>query len=141
MLENLIESLNDISKCRYTLGGSYGRVSLQKMSMECTGISMISEGNTKKELYYQLQTLFNWKSAEKRSKMDYIKNCTHHDVFNLHSFDKNEKRDESHIRDYERKGKTVYECITCKKQVSKDVWTKSHIPKDVETLRKMRFER
>ncbi len=140
MLESLIESLNDISKCRYQLSGSYGYVGLQKMSMECTGISEISTGNTKKELYYQLQTLFNWKSAEKRSKMDYVKNCTHHDVFNIHHFEKNEKRDESHIRDYERKGKTIYECITCKKQFTKKQYEESHIPKDVETLRKMRIE-
>lgn len=136
MLENLVERLNDISKCRYRLGGSYGYTSLEKCSMECTGISMVSQGNTKKELYYQLQLLFDWLNHEQNDVMDYIKNCTHHDVFNLHSI-KNEKIDASHIREYEGK----YTCLTCKKEFTKQEYEKSIIPKSAKQLRGMRVER
>lgn len=148
MLENMVKQLNDISKCRYSLTGSYSQVGIYKNSMECTGVSDLSIGNTKKELYYQLRMLLDWHSFEKRSKQDYVKNCTHHDVFNLHSFKDGEKRDESNIREYtETKGKgknkkevTYYQCLTCKKRLSKKVYDQSHIPKDVETLRSMRIE-
>ncbi len=138
MLELLIDQLNDISKCRYSLGGAYGGVNLQKKSMECTGISMLSDGNTKKELYYQLQMLLDWHSYEKRSKADYVKNCTHHDIFNLHSFKEGEKRQSSHINKYEEKGSKYYQCITCNKKVSKAVYEASRIPKSHDELKNMR---
>ena len=134
ILEGLVKQLNDISKCRYQLGHSYGMVHLEKASMECTGISMVSQGNTKKELYYQLRTLLDWHSFEQRSKADYVKNCTHHDVFNVHHFKDGKKENVSHIREY--KGK--YQCITCKKIVSKKEYEQSIIPKSAEELRKMR---
>jgi len=151
MLEDMIENLNEISKCRYQLGHSYGMVHLEQASMECTGISIVSQGNTKKELYYQLQTLFDWLSKEKRSKMDYIKNCTHHDVFNIYmgQFKNGAKHNVSHIQEYERtlgKGKNkktekYYECMTCKKELSKDVYDASIVPKSQTQLANMRIDR
>lgn len=136
MLRDMIDSLNSISKCKYALGGAYGKVSLEKNSMECTGISTISSGNTKAELYYQLSAILDYIRHEKNDKMDYVKNCTHHDVFNLHSFKDGEKRNSSHIREYDGK----FKCITCGKQVTKKVYEDSIIPKDVQTLRNMRVE-
>ncbi len=136
MLENMIEQLNKISKCRYKLGGSYGMVHLEKCSMECTGISMVSQGNTKKELYYQLCTLLEWHHFERRSKQDYVENCTHNDVFNLHGFKKGEKHNTSHIREYNGK----YTCITCKKEFTKEEFEADQKPKSVEQLRKMRID-
>ena len=133
-LESMVKQLNDISKCHYRLSGSYGKTDLEKNSMECTGISMLSQGNTKKELYYQLRMILDWHSFETRSIQDYVKNCTHHDVFNIHNFQKDEKRNESNIREY--KGK--YICLTCQKEFSKKEYEKSIIPKSVEQLRKMR---
>ena len=136
MLESLVEQLNDISKCRYQLGHSYGRVHLEKCSMECTGISMISQGNTKKELYYQLLTLLDWISHEKRDKADYTKNCTHHDVFNIHHIEEGEKIDAGHINKY---GDEI-QCVTCKKTFNEKEYEENHIPKSREELRKMRVK-
>ena len=136
MLKSMVEQLNLISKCRYSLGGSYGKMNLEKHSMECTGISDLSIGNTKKELYYQLRMLLDWYSFEKRSKADYVKNCTHHDVFNIHSFKDGEKRNASHIHEYDGK----YQCMTCKKTFTKEQYEKSQIPKSREELRNMRIE-
>ena len=136
MLESLLKQLNNISKCRYQIGHSYGLVHLEKCSMECTGISIVSQGNTKKELYYQLNTLLEWYNFEKRANHDYVKNCTHHDVFNLHSFKPNEKRNNSHIHEYNGE----YVCITCNKKFTKEQYEQSIIPKTVEQLRDMRVE-
>ena len=136
MLESMVEQLNDISKCRYQIGHSYGMVHLEKCSMECTGISMLSQGNTKKELYYQLRTLLDWHSFETRSKQDYVDNCTHLDVFNIHTFKKGEKRNVSHIREYEGK----YTCSTCKKEFTEKQYKLNIVPKSADQLRKMRIE-
>lgn len=137
MIESVLKQLNDISKCRYQIQGSYGKLNLEKCSMECTGISNLSQGNTKKELYYQIRMILDWHSFETRSRMDHVVNCVHHDVFNLHTFNKGEKRNESHIREYNEK----YVCITCKKEFTKEQYKKSIIPKSVKQLRKMRFEK
>lgn len=135
MLESMVKELNNISKCRYQLGWSYGKVHLEKKSMESTGISDLSIGNTKKELYYQLRTLLDWYSFEKKSKQDYVKNCTHHDVLNL---PRNlEKVNASHIRLYQNE----YRCMTCRKKITKKQYEKSIIPKDANELRLMRFEK
>ena len=138
MLESMVKQLNDISKCRYQIGHSYDMVHLEKCSMECTGISMVSTGNTKKELYYQLDTLLRWHNIERNDKYDYVKNCTHHDVFNIHlsQFDHDEKYDVSHIREHQGK----YLCMTCKKECSKEEYEKSIIPKSREQLRGMRVK-
>jgi hypothetical protein len=136
MLESMIEQLNDISKCRYALNGSYGHVGVCKKSMECTGISDLTTGNTKKELYYQLSAILDWHSFEKRSKADYIKNCTHHDVFNIHHM--KEKKNVSHIHEYEEKGEKYFMCITCQKKFTKQEYEKSKKPKSADELREMR---
>lgn len=137
MLESMIGQLNDASKCKYELGHSYGQVHLYKKSMECTGISNISIGNTKKELYYQLRVLLDYLRTEETQVQDYVKNCTHHDVFNIHSIKEGEKTDASNIHEY--KGK--FECMTCRKEFTEKEYIKSKIPKSREQLRKMRIER
>ncbi len=130
MLQYQLEALNDGSKCRYQIGSSYGRMNLEKCSMQTTGISSVSMGNTKAELYYQLQTLLSVRSSEKRNKIDFVKNCLHMDTFNLHSFKDDEKREMSHIREStDLDGKFVYTCITCKKQVSKKMAEFCQIPR------------
>ena len=136
MLEEMVQHLNDISKCRYKLGWSYGKVNLEQCSMECTGISTLSVGNTKKELYYQLRMLLDWHSFETRNKRDYVDNCTHLDVFNIHNFKKGEKRNVSHIHEYNGK----YTCSTCKKEFTEKQYKLNIVPKSAEQLRKMRIE-
>jgi len=136
MLESLVERLNQVSKSRYQIGHSYGMVHLEKKSMECTGISTISQGNTKKELYYQISTLLTWLNHEKTQKQDYVKNCTHHDVFNIHHLKENQKEDASLIHEYHGK----YECITCGKNFTKKEFDESHKPRSREELSKMRYE-
>lgn len=134
MLENVLKQLNSISKCRYKLAGSYGLTHLEKCSMECTGISSLSFGNTKKELYYQIRTLLDWHSFEKNSKQDYVKNCTHHDIFNIRN---NEKINASNIRLYHNE----YRCLTCSKKFTKEQYEKSIIPKTSDELRSMRLKK
>lgn len=130
MLQYQLDILNDGSKCRYQIGSSYGRMNLEKCSMQTSGISSVSMGNTKAELYYQLQTLLSVRSSEKRDKIDYVKNCLHMDTFNLHSFKDNEKREMTHIREStDLDGKFVYTCYTCHKKVSKAVAENCLIPR------------
>lgn len=137
MLDFKIQALNDISKCRYSIGSSYGYYNLEKHSMECTGISMISQGNTKKELYYQLCVYFDILHAEKKAKADYVKNCTHLDVFNIHGMKEGEKRNMSHIREYNGK----FSCLTCQKQVKEAEFILSNVPRTRAELRALRYEK
>ncbi len=136
MLDFQLEILNDNSKCRYRIGSSYGWVNLELCSMETSGIKSISNGNTKKELYYQLLTLNSIRSEEKRNKSDYVKNCTHLDVFNLHSFKNGEKRDMGHIHEYNKK----YTCICCRKSFKEKDFIENHKPRSAQELRNLRIE-
>jgi hypothetical protein len=136
MLDFQLEVLNDHSKCRYQIGGSYGYSNLELCSMETTGIRSISMGNTKKELYYQLLTLNEIRSQEKRNKTDYVRNCTHLDTFNLHSFEKNEKRDMGHIREYNGK----FTCLCCRKSFNEFAYMENHKPRSAQELRDLRIE-
>ena len=68
MLDFQLERLNDQTKCRYQIGRSYGYYHLERASMECTGIDSVSLGNTKRELYYQIQTHLKIQEAEKNRK-------------------------------------------------------------------------
>lgn len=139
MLESMVKNLNEISKCRYGLSHAYGRVSLIRYSMECTGISNISTSNTKSELYYQMSTLFEWLRSEEKAKTDYVKNCPHLDVFNISmsQFDNGQKHNVSHIREIDGK----YQCITCQKDdFTKQEYEASQKPRSQNQLRKMRID-
>lgn len=134
MLDFKLAALNDNSKCVYTIGSSYGYYNLEKKSMQTTGISMISQGNTKKELYYQLCAILDVRRAEKFDKIDFKENCQHLDTFNTHSFKDNEKRDMSHIREYEGK----FYCLTCgKNDFTKKEYDNSHKPRTRQQLNKI----
>ena len=136
MLDFQLEVLNDHSKCRYQIGSSYGHMNLELCSMECTGIKSISMGNTKSELYYQLLTLNSIHSEERTNKVDYVKNCTHLDTFNINHFE-GEKKDVSHI--YKNpKGENI--CLCCKKVVSEAVSIESHKSRSSDELRKLRID-
>ena len=138
MLSFALERLNAGTKCKYKIGSSYGYYNLERASMECTGIDSISVGNTKKELYYQIQTFLKIKEAEKNRKADFVKNCTHHDIFNLHYLKDNDMVNHGHIFKYELKGTTVYQCLTCQKFFSKSEYEKNQKPKSRDELIKMR---
>jgi len=139
MLHFSLERLNDDTKCRYQIGRSYGYYHLERASMECSGIDSVSMGNTKRELYYQIQTHLKIKEAEKNRKEDYIKNCSHYDVFNIHYIKDNEKVKAGHIFKYESKGKTVYQCITCKKFFAKSEYETNQKLKNRKQLLELRI--
>ena len=142
MLSFALERLNAGTKCKYKIGSSYGYYNLERASMECTGIDSISMGNTKKELYYQIQTFLKIKEAEKNRKADFIKNCTHHDVFNLHYLKDNDMVNHGHIFKSEIKKKyqklITYQCLTCKKFFRKSEYEENQRPKSRDELIKMR---
>ena len=142
MLSFALERLNAGTKCKYKIGSSYGYYNLERASMECTGIDSISMGNTKKELYYQIQTFLKIKEAEKNRKADFIKNCTHHDVFNLHYLKDNDMVNHAHIFKSEIKKKyqklITYQCLTCKKFFRKSEYEENQRPKSRDELIKMR---
>ena len=138
MLRFSLERLNDQTKCRYQIGRSYGYYHLERASMECTGIDSVSMGNTKRELYYQIQTHLKIQEAEKNRKADYIKNCSHYDVFNIHHIKEGEKVKAGHIFEYELKGKTVYQCITCQKFFTKSEYETNQKLKSHDELIKLR---
>lgn len=134
MLYTLIDRLNEGSKCRYQLGFSYGWINLELCSMQTTGIKSISNGNTKKEMYYQLQTLLSIRHEEKTNKIDYVKNCTHLDTFNIHHFE-GKKQNVSHIRLSTVKNVKKYVCVCCRKNLTKAQYDKSIIPRSAQELR------
>ena len=142
MLSFALERLNAGTKCKYNIGSSYGYYNLERASMECTGIDSISMGNTKKELYYEIQTFLKIKEAEKNRKADFIKNCTHHDVFNLHYLKDNDMVNHGHIFKSEIKKKyqklITYQCLTCKKFFRKSEYEENQRPKSRDELIKMR---
>ena len=65
-LEATLSLLNQNSKRVYRLGFSYGKVNLEVLE-KGTSINTVSVGNTKSELYYQLQTVLNYISREKKT--------------------------------------------------------------------------
>ena len=138
MLSFALERLNAGTKCKYNIGSSYGYYNLERASMECTGIDSISMGNTKKELYYQIQTFLKIKEAEKNRKADFVKNCTHHDVFNLAFVKDSEKVNAGHISKFGSVSKSYYECITCRKSFTKSEYEENQKPKSRDELIKMR---
>ncbi len=104
MLDAAIKRLNESSKCRYIPNDCYGYAQLAVQMPNSSGISNMSLGNTKSELYYQIQFLLDWISKE-HNKEYHVKSCKHFDDFNM----RDEFRDRGLIHEY--KGK--YVCISC----------------------------
>jgi len=110
-LDRVIKRLNDISKCRYAPNDAYGYAQLALQCPNSSGISNMSLGNTKSELYYQITFLLDWLSAEK-NKANRKKSCEHFDNFNS----RDEFRDRGLIYEYNHKNdKKTYCCISCHK--------------------------
>ena len=130
MLEDKVNALNQVSKCRYRLGTSYDAYNLEQCSMETTGISTVSFGNTTQELYYQLCVTIEVMKHEKENKTDYVKNCLHMDTFNHFEG----KRNVSHI--YEKDGK--FKCMTCKNNVSKKIYADSIKLRTIQEVRALK---
>jgi len=139
MLDYSIERLNDVSKCKYQIGSSYGYYNLEKRSMMCTGISNIATGS-KREIYEIIHSYLKIRYEENNSKEDYVKNCTHLDIFNLHSIKESDFVDNGHIYRYQDKGNFVYCCMTCgKSDFTEKEYHENHKKrtlKELQTLRK-----
>jgi len=122
MLDNAIKRLNQVSKGRYVPNDAYGYAQLAIQVPNSSGISNMSLGNTKAELYYQICFLLDWLSKE-QNKEYHRKSCLHFDNFNM----RGEIRDRGLIYDY--KGK--YNCISCNRtKFTKEDFDKNHLHMD-----------
>jgi len=64
MIDIAIDRLNKVSKCKYVSNNAYGYSQLSMQYPNSTGISDLSLGNTKSELYHQIHFLLDWISFE-----------------------------------------------------------------------------
>ncbi len=123
MLDQAIERLNEVSKIHIVSNDSYGYAQLAFRLPNSTGISNLSLGNTKAELYYQITFLLDWLSAESK-KSNWQKNCTHFDNFNGRS----EIRDRGYLHKYI--GKII--CSSCNKiDFNENQYNENHKPMDI----------
>ena len=96
MLSHAIDRLNNATNNHYTQNNAYGYSQLAIKLPNTTGISNRSLGNTKKELYYQIQFALDILSDLKNPRYD-MNLCTHKDL----------------IRDYDNKKS----CLSCDKEL------------------------
>lgn len=68
MLDIAIDHLNSISKCKYVSNNAYGYSQLAMQHPNSTSISNLSLGNTKAELFYQIQFLNDYLTFEKNKE-------------------------------------------------------------------------
>jgi hypothetical protein len=109
MLDSAIERLNETTKRQFVQNDAYGYSQLAISLPNSTGISTMSLGNTKKELYYQIHFALEVLSKMENQEYDMAK-CKHED--------RNYNNEVSSlIRDYGTKGKKY--CISCHKEFDK----------------------
>jgi len=126
MLDHAIESLNSHSKCEYVTNDAYGYSQLAVHEPNSVGcISNMSLGNTKKELYYQIQFALDWirKENDPKNHKDF---CRHRGELNYFEGTK----DMSLIDEYkdEKKKSVEYQCRGCHKKFSQPEFEQSHEP-------------
>ena len=128
MLDSAIKNLNAVTKSMYVSNDCYGWSQLAAKSMNSGGgIHGLSHGNSKKELYYQIQFYLDIMRHEKDSR-NWVKNCRHRDEFN--SYDG--KKNISVVS--ERDGK--FYCGGCEQEITKEDYIKSCKPITKTQLRK-----
>ncbi len=119
-LRRVIESLNSVSKVKYVQNDAYGYAQLAAHVPSSAGcISNMSLGNTKKELYYQIQFCLDWIGKE-QNKSYHNALCVHYDNFNSPS----EFRDRGLVHEYDKK----ITCGSCGKKFDKAGLVENHLP-------------
>ena len=109
MLDAAIERLNETTQRQFRQNDAYGYSQLAISLPNSTGISSISNGNTKKELYYQIHFALDVLEKMENPRYDMTK-CKHQDT-------NSQNEVSSLIRDYGTKGKKY--CISCHKEFTK----------------------
>ena len=110
MLDDKIELLNDLSNHRhFKQNDAYGWSQLAISMPNTTGINTVSLGNTKKELFYQIEVAL--------SIMQYMKNPDYDMKKCKHTGDHDESKPLDLVRDYGSKGQKY--CISCHKEFTK----------------------
>jgi len=129
MLDFAIERLNENSKCVYVQNNAYGWSQLA-LGMPNSGgcINTLSNGNSKKELYYQITFLLDWLRYEKNQK-NHKASCKHIDDFNR--FEGKQNRSVSS----EYNGK--YYCSGCRSYITKEEYEESIKPRSIDECREM----
>ncbi len=139
-LERALKRLNDVSKVNYEFNNAYGYSQLAHTLPNSGGISTVSNGNTKKELYYQIQFALDILHNDKESKINKF-NCRHRDEFNRFE----DKRDCSmiYVIKDDKKKTTRFYCRACGQDVTELDFKKSKIPITYEAMKKQvaRFEK
>ncbi len=137
-IERAIENLNKVSKVKYQSNGAYGYTQLAVSIPNSSGcISTMSNGNTKKELYYQIQFVLDWIRNESSAHYN-MNNCRHRDELNHFEG----KKDISLIREYtdKKSNEKTYQCSCCRQEFTEIDFKQNHKPISYDTIRKKRDE-
>jgi len=132
-LERALKRLNDVSKVNYEFNNAYGYSQLAHTLPSEGGISTVSNGNTKKELYYQIQFALDILSNEKQKRFNKF-NCRHRDEFNR--FDGERDCTMIYVSKDDKRKTTTYHCRACGQNVSQQAYEKSKIPITYEAIKK-----
>ena len=127
-LQGALDRLNEVSKVNYVQNGAYGYSQLAHTLPSQGGISTVSNGNTKKELYYQIQFALDILHNEKESRLNKF-NCRHRDEFNRFEG----KRDCTMISENVNHR---FHCRACGQTVTEQDFKKSNIPITYELMKK-----